>query len=382
MNEIPFQKKYISRNEFSYLEQYLSPELNPRGFDFREECLTLLQIITSSHQIHLTSSCTSSLDLAALLSDLKPNDEVIMPSFTFSSTANAVALRGAKPVFVDVKNDTLNIDENLIENALTHKTRAIIAVHYAGISCNMTSLLSLAKKYKLRIIEDAAQGLGATYKGKHLGTMGDFGAISFHHTKNIHCGEGGAIISKKKSDHRRASLAIEKGTNRDDFINGQVDKYKWVSLGSSFVLSNLQIAFLFGQLERTTYVTQTRSSVWYSYHEKLKELETAGCLTRPSIEPGASINGHIYYVRLASRFNRACVINSLKCEGINVLSHYEPLHCSPAGIKFGRISGKLDITKDASSKLIRLPIWPQISEEQINKVVNQLERVLLSDQHA
>lgn len=377
MPVIPFQKKYQSKRELAYLRRFLCPKSDPKDFNFREECIALLENITSSNHIHLTTSGTSSLDISAILSDLKPNDEVIMPSFTFSSTANAVALRGATPVFVDVKENTLNIDENLIENALTSKTRAIIAVHYAGVACNMDSLLALAKKHELKIIEDAAQGLGAKYKGKHLGTMGDFGAISFHHTKNVQCGEGGAIISKRQPDHHRASLIIEKGTNREDFINGQIDKYTWVSIGSSFVLSDLQIAFLFAQLESADYITKRRVNIWFHYHDKLAGLEKDGLLIRPSIEPGALINGHIYYVRLAKRYSRAVVTNDLKSQGIDALPHYEPLHSSKAGVEFGKTVGNMKITETASSQLIRLPIWPQMSQEQVSAVIDGLTRTLL-----
>lgn len=368
---------HISKNEKEYLRIYQGMNRTFSECKFDTICETVLNEHFKTPNYHLTNSGTASLEIACLLIDLKPGDEVIIPSFTFSSTANALVLRGAVPVFVDVKPDTLNLDETLVVKAITRKTKAIIAVHYAGIACNMRELTSIAKNYGLCLIEDAAQAFGSYYFGKPLGTLADFGAISFHHTKNIHCEEGGLFFCKNSNYQKQAAHVIEKGTNRTDLIQGKVTKYHWERLGSSYVLSTLQKAILASQLEEAEFITKSRKNIWNQYNQKLEKLEAEGLISRPKIEPGSTVNGHIFYIILNKDISREKVINQLNCKKIIATSHYEPLHKSPAGKKYGRNSGNLKITDRYSKQLLRLPIFTGMSVSNINYVIAALEDLLI-----
>ena len=372
MEKIIFNKRFLARNEANYLGQYLTPSETVENKQFEKKCISIIAKKLKSSFVYLTSSCTAALEVSSILSDLEPGDEVIMPSFTFSSTANAVALRGGVPVFVDIKPDTLNIDERIINLAITSKTKAIVVVHYAGLACNMNAILKLAKDNGLLVIEDAAQALGSYYNDMPLGTIGDFGAISFHKTKNVQCGEGGLFISSNSQYHDRAAHIIEKGTNRLEKINGSIDKYEWVSLGSSYVLSDIQTALLAAQLLDEEQVTSLRAAIWQQYHLGLEELESDGLITRPSIEKGSSVNGHIYYILISKPHNRKLIAEYLALRGISAYSHYEPLHLSPAGRQYGHIPFELNITEDIAPRLLRLPIWPLMTPVHVQKVITEL----------
>ena len=372
MEKIIFNKRFLARNEANYVGQYLTSSETGEIEQLEKKCISIIADKLKSSFVHLTSSCTAALEVSSILSDLEPGDEVIMPSFTFSSTANAVALRGGVPVFVDIKPGTLNIDERKINLAITSKTKAIFVVHYAGLACNMNAIIKLAKDNGLLVIEDAAQALGSYYDGMPLGTIGDFGAISFHKTKNIQCGEGGLFISSNRQYHDRAAHIIEKGTNRFEKINGNIDKYEWVSLGSSYVLSDIQIASLAAQLLDEERVTSLRGAIWKQYHLGLEELESDGLITRPSIEPGSSINGHIYYILISKPHIREHITEYLFLKGISAYSHYEPLHLAPAGTRYGRTPFELNITEDIAPRLLRLPIWPSMTPIQVQRVITEL----------
>lgn len=310
--------------------------------------------------------------MTASLLNIVPGDEVIMPSFTFVSTANAFILRGATPVFVDVREDTLNIDENLIEQAITSKTKAIVVVHYAGISCEMDQIISLANLYKLPVIEDAAQGIMSTYKGSSLGTIGDLGAISFHDTKNLISGEGGALFINNPIFIERAEIIRDKGTNRKKFLRGEVDKYTWIDEGSSHLPSELVSAFLFAQLENADAITKMRTEIWQKYHAGLEYLENESKIIRPSVPEGIQHNGHIYYILLSDEIHRDNFISAMKKKGIVCSFHYIPLHSSPAGIKWGKSMNPLVITDNISSRIVRLPLWPTINADKVLKAVYEL----------
>lgn len=372
MLEIAFNKHYTAKNEAKYVQHYLSANRSGAAYKSDNICSKLLTQNLKTDNYHLTSSCTASLEISCLLAGIGPGDEVILPSYTFSSTANAIALRGAVPVFVDVKPSTLNIDETLIEQAITSRTKAIIAVHYAGIACNMNAITEIAERHQLFVIEDAAQAIGVDYFGKPLGTIGDFGAISFHHTKNVHCGEGGAFIARDPELYRRAAYIIEKGTNRIDLIEGSISKYHWVSLGSSYVLSDLQQALLAAQLEDANIVNARRAQIWQQYHSQLEALSTKGYLRRPTIETGSSFNGHIYYILVEAPFSCLAIQAKLAQQGISAFTHYEPLHLSPAGQKYGRASGHLFVTENTYQRLLRLPLWPDMSQHQIDYIIAAL----------
>ena len=295
--------------------------------------------------------------MSALLLNINPGDEIIMPSFTFVSTANAFVLRGGVPVFIDIRPDTLNIDEKQIEDAITTKTKAIVVVHYAGVACEMSTILDIAKKHSVPVIEDAAQGIISKYKGTPLGSMGTFGCLSFHETKNIHCGEGGAILINDEKYVERAEIIREKGTNRSQFFREQVDKYRWVDIGSSYLPGELTAAFLAAQLEQSEEITQKRLVIWNKYHEIFQDLENTEKVRRPIIPKECEHNGHIYYLLLDKRYNRDSVLKKMNELGVNSVFHYQPLHCSPAGKKYGRHSSPLPVTDDISERIIRLPMW-------------------------
>lgn len=339
------------------------------GGAYTARCQKWLESKTGTAKALLTSSCTDALEMAALLADLKAGDEVIMPSFTFSSTATAIVLRGAVPVFIDIRSDTLNMDEALIEAALTPRTRAICPVHYAGVGCDMDQINRLARKHKLLVIEDAAQAVGASYKGKALGALGDFGAFSFHDSKVISSGEGGALLVHAKKHARRAEILWEKGTNRSQLIRGEVKKYTWVDVGSSFLMSEVSAALLETQLKISAKLIRERLKRWRIYHQALASLEEEGLLRRPIVPPECTHNGHIYYILLSSMRERDALREHLGKEGIEACFHYVPLHSAPAGRRYGRVSGEMSVTDKASATLLRLPIFADLAEREQKRII-------------
>jgi dTDP-4-amino-4,6-dideoxygalactose transaminase len=310
----------------------------------------------------LTQSCTAALEMAALLLDLQPGDEIIMPSFTFVSTANAFVLRGAVPVFVDIRQDTLNIDERLVEGAITPRTKAICVVHYAGVSCEMDPIMEIAARHGIAVIEDAAQGIFSRYNGRPLGSIGQFGALSFHETKNVISGEGGALLVNDPAGVERAEIIREKGTNRSKFFRGQVDKYTWVDVGSSYLPGEIIAAFLAAQFEEAEAITQRRLALWDRYHAWAEPYERAGRLRRPIVPANCTHNAHMYYLLLDDLADRTHFIESLKAKDIGAVFHYIPLHSSPAGMKYGRADGALPVTDDISDRLVRMPLWCGLEE--------------------
>jgi dTDP-4-amino-4,6-dideoxygalactose transaminase len=338
------------------------------GFGLR--CQQWFEQRFGSAKVLLTPSCTASLEMAALLLDIKEGDEVIMPSFTFVSTANAFVLRGAKIVFVDVRPDTMNIDETLIEAAITEKTRVIVPVHYAGVACEMDTIMQLAEKYNLFVVEDAAQGVMSTYKGKALGAIGHIGCFSFHETKNYTAGgEGGATLINDKALIERAEIIREKGTNRSQFFRGQVDKYTWRDIGSSYLMSDLQAAYLWAQLEAAEPINQRRLALWDNYHCALQPLAQTGRITLPAIPEGCVHNAHMFYLRLNDITDRDAFIANMKAADILTVFHYIPLHTSPAGLSFGRFSGEDRFTTPESERLVRLPLFYNMTDETQQTVI-------------
>lgn len=357
LNNTPFNKPYMTGRELSYIAQaHTNGHLAGDG-TFTKKCHAWLEASTGTYKALLTHSCTAALEMAAMLAEIQPGDEVIMPSYTFVSTANAFVLRGGVPVFVDIRPDTLNIDETKIEAAITPRTRAIVPVHYAGVACEMDAIMDIAQRHKLLVIEDAAQGIMSTYKGKALGSIGHMGTYSFHETKNIISGEGGALLINDERFAERAEIIREKGTNRGQFFRGQVDKYTWVDIGSSYLPGEVIAAFLWAQMEEARSITQKRMDIWQKYHEVLAPLENTGQLRRPVVPDGCQHNGHMYYILLESLEKRTEVIIQLKKHGVNPVFHYVPLHSAPAGKKYGRTSGELRHTDYVSDRLLRLPLW-------------------------
>jgi dTDP-4-amino-4,6-dideoxygalactose transaminase len=372
INQIPFNRPYMSGTELHYIaEAQLSGHLAGGG-RFTKSCQEWLAERTGCNYGLLTHSCTAALEMAALLLDIQPGDEVIMPSYTFASTANAFVLRGGVPVFVDIREDTLNINEQLIESAITSRTRALVPVHYAGVACDMDTIMAIAEKHGLKVVEDAAQGVMSTYKGRALGSIGDLGAYSFHDTKNIISGEGGALLVNNPEMRHRAEIIREKGTDRSRFLRGEVDKYTWQELGSSYLPGEVTAAFLWAQLERADEITETRLAIWKSYHELLEPLEAMGKLRRPIVPAGCQHNAHMYYVLLAPEMDRQIVLDRFKANKICSVIHYIPLHSSPAGVRYGRSNGDLAITNRQSERLIRLPLWIGVSNEQQSRVLATL----------
>ncbi|MGY4237944.1 dTDP-4-amino-4,6-dideoxygalactose transaminase [Bradyrhizobium sp. USDA 4449] len=374
---IPFNRPHLTGSELRYIEQaQRNFHLSGDG-TFTKRCHEWLERNTGSSRALLTHSCTSALDLAALLLDLESGDEVIVPSFTFVSTANAFVLRGAVPVFVDVREDTLNLDERQIEAAITSRTRAIAPVHYAGVSCNMDPILAIAERHNLSIVEDAAQSIMADYKGRALGAIGRIGSFSFHETKNIMSGEGGCILVNDPELATKAEIMREKGTDRSRFFRGEVDKYNWQDVGSSFLPNEITAAFLWAQLEQAERITAERLTIWNRYHGMLAGLEQQGVLRRPIVPGDCRQNGHMYYVLLSPEIDRGAVLATLKERGVHAVFHYVPLHSSPAGRRFGRAAGELKTTTSVSERLIRLPFWIGLSESQQQRVCDTLRDVLL-----
>jgi len=365
----------MSGQETTYmLEAHANGQLAGNG-PFTSHCQAWLEMKVGCEEALLTHSCTAALDMAALLLDLKAGDEVIMPSYTFVSTANAFVLRGAVPVFVDIRQDTLNIDETLIEAAITERTRAICVVHYAGVACEMDSIMAIAARYNLFVIEDAAQGLMSDYHGQPLGSIGHLAAFSFHETKNIISGEGGALLINDARFAERAEILWEKGTNRSSFFRGEVDKYTWVDIGSSFLPGELIAAFLWAQLEQADEITRRRLGIWDVYHKAFAPAEAAGHVRLPRIPEGCGHNAHMYYLLFPRAAQRSAFIAALKDEGIHTVFHYVPLHLSPAGQRFGRISGSLDVTESLADRLVRLPFWVGLEAQQERVIETALQHI-------
>lgn len=372
---IQFNRPYMTGKELYYIAEAKFGNMLAGDGPFTKRCHNWLEQNSGCSKALLTHSCTAALEMAALLLDIQPGDEIIMPSYTFVSTANAFVLRGGVPVFVDIREDTLNLDERLIEDAITPRTRAIVPVHYAGIACEMDTIMSIAKKHGLKVVEDAAQGVMASYKGRALGSIGDIGAYSFHETKNVISGEGGALLVNDPKIVLRAEVIREKGTDRSRFFRGEVDKYTWQEVGSSFLPGELIAAFLWAQLEEADRITEDRLDSWRRYHELLEPLETKGFLRRPIVPEGCQHNAHMYYVLLASEIDRQEVLAEFKRNEIFSVFHYVPLHSSPAGIRYGRAHGELEVTVRQSERLIRLPLWVGLSAEQQSRVVDVLDNI-------
>lgn len=340
--------------------------------EYTKKCNRWIEQETGSQKVLLTTSCTHALEMGAILSDICPGDEVIMPSYTFVSTADAFVARGAKIVFVDIRPDTMNIDEALIERAVTSKTRAIVPVHYAGVGCEMDVIMDIAGRYGLFVIEDAAQGVKAYYKGRALGSIGDFGCFSFHETKNYSMGEGGAFLINREGYAERAEIIREKGTNRSKFFRGEIDKYTWVDFGSSYLPSELNAAYLYAQLEHAERVNSRRISIWRRYFERLQELEQQEKIQLPYIPEACTANGHMFYIKAKDLEERTRLMAYLKERGVSTVFHYIPLHSSPAGKKYGEFSGKDVYTTRESERLLRLPMYYGLTDEEIDEVANNI----------
>lgn len=358
-------------NEIKYMEEAIRNNKICGDGPFTKKCDTWLEKKFNINRAMLTTSGSSSLDMAAFLCDIKPGDEVILPSFTFSSTANSFVLAGAKLVFVDIRPDTMNIDEEKIEAAITNKTRVIVPVHYAGVSCEMDKIIDIAKRYDLKVVEDAAQGVMSTYKGRALGTIGDFGCYSFHETKNYSMGEGGAILINDPSSIEKAEILREKGTNRSQFFRGQVAKYNWVDFGDSYLQSDLNAAYLWAQLEKADEINDNRLNTWNCYNDAFKPLKAKGLIDLPVIPEGCKHNAHMYYIKLKDLETRQAFIKYMKDNEIMCTFHYVPLHSAPAGLKFGRFNGKDEYTTKESDRLVRLPMYYNIKKEDLNKVIEK-----------
>lgn len=373
---VPFNRPFMTGKELYYIAEAKFGNMLAGDGPFTKRCHRWLEERTGTAKALLTHSCTAALEMAALLLDIKPGDEVIMPSFTFVSTANAFVLRGAVPVFVDIREDTLNLDEKLIEAAITPRTRAIVPVHYAGVACEMDAILAIARKHDLKVVEDAAQGVMAKYKGRALGAIGDLGAYSFHETKNVISGEGGALLVQDPALVQRAEIIREKGTDRSRFHRGQVDKYTWQEVGSSFLPGELIAAFLWAQLEDSGKITAQRMASWQRYHAALEGFEKEGLLRRPIIPAECQHNAHMYYVLLAPGIERHSVLTELKNAGVHSLFHYVPLHSSPAGRRYGRAHGSLARTDDLSARIARMPLWIGLPESEQDKVLALLRKAI------
>lgn len=340
---------------------------------FTKQCSEFLEKITGTSKCLLTTSCTHALEMAALLCDIKEGDEVILPSYTFVSTADAFVLRGAVPVFVDIRPDTMNIDENLIEAAVTERTKVIAVVHYAGIACEMDKIMEIAEKHHLMVVEDAAQAIMCTYKGKPLGTFGDFGCFSFHETKNFSMGEGGALLIRDPKYIEAAEILREKGTDRSKYFRGQVDKYRWMNYGSSYLPSDMNAAYLYSQFEAADQINEVRTERWNQYYELLKPLQDQGIITLPTVPEGCEHNGHMFYIKTKDMQERTELINFMKDNDILTVFHYVPLHSAPAGLKFGRFHGEDRYTTAESERLLRLPMFYQLTKEQVELIAGRVK---------
>ena len=369
---ISFNVPPVVGKETEYIQKAIHSNKICGDGDFTKKCSAWLEEKTGTAKALLTTSCTHATELAAILADIQPGDEVIMPSYTFVSTADAFVLRGATAVFVDIRPDTMNINENLIEEAITERTKAIVPVHYAGVSCEMDKICELAEKYHLYVIEDAAQGVMSSYHGKPLGTIGDYGCYSFHETKNYSMGEGGALLIKDKENVERAEIIREKGTNRSKFFRGQIDKYTWVDYGSSYLPSDLNAAYLWAQLEQADKIQNNRMESWNFYHEALRPLAEKGYIVQPYIPPYAEHNAHMYYLKTENETVRNRLLTYFKEHGVLAVFHYIPLHNAPAGQRFGRFHGEDVYTTRESSRLLRLPLYYGLKREDQEYVIQTL----------
>ncbi len=369
---INFNVPPYTGKEMDYIRKCVESQKICGDGAYTRKCNEWLEEKTKAPKCLLTTSCTHALEMAALLSDIRPGDEVIMPAYTFVSTADAFVLRGAVPVFVDIRPDTMNIDENLIEAAITEKTRVIVPVHYAGVACEMDKIMEIAKKYNLAVIEDAAQGIMSTYKGRALGTFGNFGCLSFHETKNFSMGEGGALMIRDEKDVEEAEIIREKGTNRSKFYRGQIDKYTWVNFGSSYLPSDINAAYLYAQLEFAQEITDYRLNCWNRYYERLKPLADAGKIELPKVPDGCEHNAHMFYLKAADIEVRSAFISFMKENGIMCVFHYIPLHTAPAGRKFGRFHGEDRYTTRESERLVRLPMYYGLTLEQVDSICDKV----------
>jgi dTDP-4-amino-4,6-dideoxygalactose transaminase len=371
--QVPFNKPFMTGRELEYISQAHANHHLAGDGGFTRKCNEWLEQRTGCRKALLTHSCTAALEMAAILADIKPGDEVIMPSFTFVSSANAVVLRGGVPVFVDIRRDTLNLDETLIEAAITSRTKAIMPVHYAGVGCEMDAIMALARKHDLLVIEDAAQGIMSTFRGRPLGSIGHMGALSFHETKNIISGEGGAILVNDAHLIERAEIVREKGTNRSQFFRGQVDKYTWVDIGSSYLPGEIIAAFLWAQMEEAKSLMRRRLAIWNAYQAAFADLESGGLVRRPIVPTHCENNGHMYYLLLPDMAKRTRFIEATAKDGIGAVFHYVPLHNSPAGLRYGRSHGDLAETVSAGERLVRLPLWLGI-EDQLDMIIQRVVR--------
>ncbi len=371
--KIPFNKPYMTGKELEYIRQAHANLHLSGGGPFTGKCHAWLEKHIGCNKALLTHSCTGALEMAAILCGIVPGDEIIMPSYTFVSTANAFVLRGGVPVFVDIRRDTLNIDETLIEQAITPRTKAIVPVHYAGVPCAMDEIMEIAKRHDLLVVEDAAQAFLSEYNGKPLGTIGDIGALSFHETKNIISGEGGALLLNNERFIERAEIIWEKGTNRKKFFRGEVDKYTWVDVGSSFLPGEMAAAFLYAQLEMSEEIIMERRRIFNLYYKLLEPLSTKGLIRLPWVDHTDTGNGHMFYIITASLEERTGLINYLKNKNINAVFHYIPLHSSPAGMKYGRANGGLYHTDNLSERVVRLPLFYEMTDRQVHRVVEGIQ---------
>ena len=370
---IPFNIPPFVGKEMNYIQQAIENHKICGDGEFTKKCNAWIEETTGTRKALLTTSCTHALEMAALLLDIKPGDEVIMPSFTFVSTADAFALRGAKIVFVDIRPDTMNINEELIEQAVTKKTKAIVPVHYAGVGCEMERIMEIAEKYNLSVVEDAAQGVMSTYNGKALGTFGTFGCFSFHETKNYSMGEGGAILVNLEDAIEQAEILREKGTNRNRFLRGQVDKYTWVNWGSSYLPSDMNAAYLWAQLEKAEMINNNRLASWNFYYEELKDLQSTGKIDLPYVPENCRHNAHMFFIKAKDLQERTALIEWLKKNDILSVFHYVPLHSSPAGKRFGIFSGEDIYTTKESERLLRLPMYHGMKKEDLENVVTKIK---------
>ena len=371
---IPFNKPPFTGNEEKFVQQAMRSENISGSGSFVEKCQSWFESELSCRKALLTPSCTAALEMAALLLDIKPGDEIIMPSYTFVSTANAFVMRGGKIVFVDIRPDTMNIDESKIKSAITKKTKAIVPVHYAGIACEMDVIMSIAEEHNLFVVEDAAQGMMSKYNGRHLGTIGHIGAYSFHETKNYtSAGEGGLLIINDKKFEDRAEIIRDKGTNRSQFFRGMIDKYTWVDLGSSYLMNDVSAAYLWGNLEKSIEINKFRLNIWQKYHQSLKHLQENQLIDMPSIPQKCIHNAHMFYLKVKDLKIRSKLIEHLKQDNISSVFHYVPLHSAIAGKKFGRFNGKDEFTTSESERIIRLPMFFGLDSVSIKKICKSIE---------
>ncbi len=370
--KIPFNKSFVMGKELSNFEQAITTGQIASDGVFTKKCTDFFKTRYKFNSVLMTPSCTASLEMAGMLCNIQPGDEVIIPSFTFVSTANSFVMMGAVPVFVDIREDTLNIDESKIEAAITPKTKAIVPVHYAGVGCEMDTIMDIAGRHHLKVIEDAAQAVNSNYKGKPLGGIGDLGCFSFHETKNVNCGEGGALIINDKEMIKRAEIIRDKGTNRQQFFRGEIDKYSWVDVGSSYVLSEICAAFLSAQLEYVEEIHVRRKEIYDRYYKGLKQYEDAGCLRLPVIPEHCDSCYHMFYILLPDQNHRNALIDYLKSKGVLAVFHYLPLHLSPFGKQFSAKEGDLPVTESFSNRLLRLPFFYDLSHDDQDYVMNAI----------